>query len=166
LETLKDFDMSKKHKHTTDDPNKTGGVTASEAVDENEDGVDDESGQHIEPPTAVTSPPPPTEGGGPSAEDHARNEHAPHGSTAMLEGTGEYHPNPDMANTNAGAPQNSAPYLDNDTHDFGPNGGEERCLVCGRTRAELGEKVGKPLTEAELEHPDVKDTNLLPPRLR
>lgn len=185
--------MAKKHKHTDTDPNSSGGVPSGEAVDENNDGVDDESGQHIEPPTAVTSPPPP------SAPPH-ENEHivgadpnvplgdnhnspspfldrdgnplpssspsAPHGSTAMVQGEGDYHPNPDMANATPGQPQNSAPYLDEDTHDFGPGGGEDKCRICGKTRAELGVKIGKPLTEAELEHPAVKDTNLLPPRLR
>lgn len=196
--------MAKKHKHTDTDPHSSGGVPASEAVDENQDGVDDESGQHIEPPTAVTSPPPPSapahenehivgadpnvplgdnhnspspfldrDGNplptsSPSAEDHARNASAPHGSTAMPQGAGDYHPNPDMANATSAEhqPQNSAPYLDEDTHDFGPGGGEDKCRICGKTRAELGTKIGKPLTQAELEHPAVKDTNLLPPRLR
>lgn len=182
--------MAKKHKHTADDPNHVAANPAEDTADEAEDESEPQA-THTEstPPktdpvvgvglkpggptlaeyvasgySAETYPPAGYAPRDPSTEPKAPIE-ALHGTTAMPQGVGDYHPNPDMAKPNA-LLQNSAPYLDEDTHDFGPGGGEEKCRICGRTRAELGEKIGKPLTQAELEHPDVKGTPLLPPRIR
>jgi hypothetical protein len=77
-----------------------------------------------------------------------------------------YHPNEQMAQAGLKGHSHSAPLLDAETHDFGPTGGEEVCRKCGKSRADIARLTGKKLTLEEVEHPDVKDGPLLPPRLR
>lgn len=212
----------KKPHHVHGDADSTHGVDASDATDENVDGIDDETGQHIEPtgePGSVNTPPPPvpdegveagtihseapianpddpaapikqplrTDGPtleeyvakgysaenyppagyapvkrGPSAEGHLN---VPHGSAAMPQGEGEYHPNEVLGETSGERqPVNTGAYLDEDTHDFGPGGGEAQCRRCGKTREQLALKIGQPLSQEELE--SAMDSPLHPPRIR
>jgi hypothetical protein len=192
-----------KHKKHTPEGTTTGGADPATAHDENHDGIDDETGKHIEPPSETSTPPPPVKDdpnvgtihsgapiadpenpGGPIKQpvDVVEDRDVPQpelklpGSDdvvrsgadelARVKGTtADYHPNPTLGQT-AGErlPSHSAPYLDEDTHDFGPNGGEDKCRRCGKTRAELSAKIGQPLSVEEIE--SSQDSPLLPPRIR
>lgn len=174
----------KKPHHVHDDADSTHGVDASDATDENVDGIDDETGQHIEPtgePGSVNTPPPPVpdegvEAGTIHSEAPIANPDdpaapikqplsVPHGSAAMPQGEGEYHPNEVLGETSGERqPVNTGAYLDEDTHDFGPGGGEAQCRRCGKTREQLALKIGQPLSQEELE--SAMDSPLHPPRIR
>jgi hypothetical protein len=131
----------------------------------------DEQDETETPETEDHETPPGFEGANresPSVADHIQNASAQHGSAALPEGAGEYHPNPALEESPQGPDEprlvQSAPYLDNDTHDFGPSGGEARCRICGKTREELSLRVGRKLTHEELK--SAEGSPLLPPRIR